>query len=448
MSMETEEFSGRIIIDSFDVLFTISGFEVTFLNPDFSKIYDENNFYIKPDDNGFVFGETYDRIQIAIYIRERILLTTVVKLKTWIYIVYNSKTNVGCNKGFYGIDFCGGTINTLFPESLLTKDFNGSNEDRIVLTKNLKNDLHYVMNRDEIKGYLHLFSTIKEKHSLSNGTEIIHAGTHLELGFNEFMELKEFEHMYRSIVTLCQFMAFRKNVGFDNVYLLGKDMKIVASCYINGGEDRTNKHTMRCITFRDLGECVVNLLESILEDTQDEPSYCVNFLPKNDEDIMYIDNAKLRDICSAIECEMDIIPINAASDKNFDELIKDVKNLIKEHRSGENPLKNQKTYDFIFGNIRHWNPALADRIYETYSLHKEEMDRFMINVKHPITKEGIQELVNYRNTITHGSYRKADDKIFYTAVAIGALVYCCVLERVGVSKERIKDLMERGITIK
>lgn len=446
MNIGKKEFSGRIIIDDFDILFTITDFEVTFLSPNFSGIYDNKGICIRPEENGFVFGETYDGNCIAIYIGEEIVLETVVKIETWIYILFNGVDIVSSKKEFYGIGFCGGTINTLFPSSPLIRDFN-CDDNKIVLNKNLNDCLHFAMNTEHIKGNMSLFSQIVENYSFSKGTEIHNGDAHLELIFNDFIELKDFERIYSSIISLCQFMAFRENVGFDMVYLVGKDENINATCYINEGENRTNKDAVRCITFKDLGESIVNLLESILKDTPDEPSYCVNFLPQNDMDVMFIDNTKLKNICSAIECEMNLAGINAASDENFAELIKDIKEIVKKHRDGEKPLENKKTYDFIFGDINHWNPALSDRIYETYLLYEKEIDSFLINFNHQITKEKIQEFANYRNTITHGSYKVADDNIFYTSVAIGALVYCCILKRIGVSESKIKELMERGILL-
>ena len=56
-----------------------------------------------------------------------------------------------------------------------------------------------------------------------------------------------------------------------------------------------------------------------------------------------------------------------------------------------------------------------------------------------IDDDAIKAFVKYRNDITHGSHRVLDVKIAITAHCLERLVYCCLLERIGVERSRILE---------
>lgn len=62
-----------------------------------------------------------------------------------------------------------------------------------------------------------------------------------------------------------------------------------------------------------------------------------------------------------------------------------------------------------------------------------------------ISRKQIDELVKYRNTITHGSFMPLDNKIAETAFVLMELVYCCILKRIGLTDKVIKDLFKRHL---
>lgn len=57
-----------------------------------------------------------------------------------------------------------------------------------------------------------------------------------------------------------------------------------------------------------------------------------------------------------------------------------------------------------------------------------------------ITEESIRAFVKYRNDITHGRHRTLDIEVATTAFYLGGLVYCCILDRVGLDRAKIYDL--------
>ena len=62
-----------------------------------------------------------------------------------------------------------------------------------------------------------------------------------------------------------------------------------------------------------------------------------------------------------------------------------------------------------------------------------------------ISREEIDELVKYRNTITHGSFMPLDNKLAETTFVLIKLVYCCILKRIGLTDKVIKKLLKRNL---
>ena len=140
-------------------------------------------------------------------------------------------------------------------------------------------------------------------------------------------------------------------------------------------------------------------------------------------------------ICSALECELSFInDLAPTEEKNLQNLINDVKKGIKAHRKGSNRLTD-KTYDLIFSNIRTWSMTASNKICKLYHRYEKELSFF--DPEGTINDERILAYVYYRNGITHGSFRVMDHEIASTAYVLQALVYCCLLTRIGVSREDI-----------
>ena len=57
----------------------------------------------------------------------------------------------------------------------------------------------------------------------------------------------------------------------------------------------------------------------------------------------------------------------------------------------------------------------------------------------------VKEFVDYRNGITHNSSRPLNQSVTSTAFLLSGVVYCCVLERIGVSKTQIQKLCTKGM---
>ena len=61
-----------------------------------------------------------------------------------------------------------------------------------------------------------------------------------------------------------------------------------------------------------------------------------------------------------------------------------------------------------------------------------------------ICDSDIKAFVKYRNDITHGRHRILDEIIAVTAHVLAGLVYCCLLNRIGMERSQILDLCKCG----
>ena len=135
---------------------------------------------------------------------------------------------------------------------------------------------------------------------------------------------------------------------------------------------------------------------------------------------------------------MELSKIKVERDAEFKKLVTEMKELVKAHRDGEHPLKEANDYQFIFGTLDHMSGALADKIEICFQ-------RYQPLLGEAISRRHIDELVSYRNTITHGSYMQLDGQLAETTFILMKLVYCCVLKRVGMEDAKVRELMERRV---
>lgn len=444
--------TGIVYLGEINVNFVIENFQFTFMAPEAWNVNNTREIVMKPDINGYIYGKTHSGHNIAIYIGKVCRFITKSNINTWCYIISNGSLSSPKLTEFRGISFEGGTLNALFPARSLDVNSEESKGNRIVID-NIPDDLKYRIDTEKYKANIRLSSCVTIKHSRLKGFQLSNGNAVMEIDFGENQELGKLGNYYDYNIAICKFFTFRENVGFEKIQLLHQHDELpegvltsFATCYIRKTYELTQKVDVRCISFRNIKqEELQKLYVAITMNKDNKPSYCINFLPKDDKTLMKMDNGRIRNICSSIECELDLTQINMDNDPNFVTIIKEIKDIVKKHRGGDNPL-SLKTYDFIFGSIKHWNSAVADRIYKAYCIHKKEMEPFFNNItmNYTFTQEEINKLVKYRNGITHGMYKENTIDVSLAAVTVMALVYCCVLTRIGMDSERITEIMDCG----
>ena len=110
---------------------------------------------------------------------------------------------------------------------------------------------------------------------------------------------------------------------------------------------------------------------------------------------------------------------------------------------GKNQIPLDKSsLDLIFSSISNWSRSANEKFCELYHRYEEEMINLNLS-EADISDEDISQFVKYRNNITHGSFRVMDSSIATTAYILSGLIYCALLSRIGVSREKILYLCKK-----
>lgn len=417
-----------------NISFVLDGFQCVFFNT--GPI--PNTYITLPQNQGFILGRTTDKRYVYIYSHQDLKMWTELTLNTWGYFVSNHPDI----KTYKAICFEGGILKKLFFQSSLKFEYTDDEETKV---KYQDDSLTYPLSNKKIKGNISIHSAPHQHMSVEEGDAISTGGAHLEITFEEGKEIQAFPEIFGYILNMCQFMAYRRNISFDKITLKDKCeqfpefMDSIAECYIRYEYTQdTEKSIHSRLTFNTLGACVTNLLDSIVDNKPNKPRFNIGFIPENDKNVTFITRVKIREVCSALESEMELSKIQVQQEKAFDDLVKKLKDTVIEDRDGVHSLTDQKAYDYIIGTLRHMSGALSDRIekcfFEYHSLIGEYISRKKIN-----------ELVKYRNTITHGNFMPLDNKLAKTTFVLIRLVYCCILKRIGLEDYVIKELFKQQL---
>lgn len=95
--------------------------------------------------------------------------------------------------------------------------------------------------------------------------------------------------------------------------------------------------------------------------------------------------------------------------------------------------------------MAHWSQSFAEKINGLYKTYKDEMG--CLSSPESIGETDIHEFVKYRNSVTHGRHRIMADSIVRTAHILCGLVYCSILNRIGIDKNTIMFLCKNKIII-
>ena len=342
---------------------------------------------------------------------------------------------------FSKLRFVGGTLNNLYSHESMKLDLteNGYTLTEIDNSRSFK----FQINGNECT------LTIGNTTSVGNGTHGIRIndnGIYLNVEFAEDQPLSAIFRHVAIIKELLSFMTFRQNVGFERI--IATPAREDAEHYIPSFQifirndvPLTDKKNYN-IEFEDLGDAVGNLLEMLYISTDKKPSHSLGFIPEDDQHSTIMTDRKVKEICSALECELTFIKDLASTEEaHLTKLIETVKELVKKHKESSEKLSD-KTYDVINGSISNWSMSAGDKFILLYKRYAGEM-AILNQTSFSIDDDAIHNVVKYRNDVTHGKHRIMDMNVAITANILSGLVYCCILSRVGVSREKIVELCSK-----
>lgn len=413
--------------------------------------YIKNNTILKCySKNNFLYGKTHDNHNIAIYYNyDELEIYNRATLYTSCYIIsegYDITNKFQPNKfdEYNAICFKGKILNELFNKEI--EFFSNKNGQSIKYNGDIR---RYIIKTENDKFELIIKTCINERHSIkgikvSNDIELI-------LKFNNKIKINDLFYHYNKIKELLCFMVYRENISFEEVSLLNINNEFyekIATVHIKEKTCEINKSFHGKINFDDVHDILPNILNILYHKKDDKYSYNFGFLPKNDEDVDFIDNTKIKNITSGLECELNQYNYNEEDSLELNELIKITKKNVEEYRKTHNKI-DERTYNLIFSNIDNWDFPLYYKLIYCYHEYEEEMNLLKYNLlscsnfsisNECITDDDISNFVKYRNSITHGKHRIMDMRIYYTAYILSGLIYCLFLSRMGMDRNKIREL--------
>ncbi len=333
-----------------------------------------------------------------------------------------------------------------------------------IVYKQYANAKKFTINLDECSSEWIFGSIIRSRASIDKGISLENNKSVLEIHFNESQGLQTFCDYYEYVTTLLGFLTFRGAAPFEEIGLLYKHVKRgfvkFADCYVNTSidifannsetgqkeEERQIRNPMNSVSVHLLSNDVFgNLIHSIMGTDKKNVALPIAIVPKDDRDAKIITLEKIKSICSTLEIEMNVAGIKLNKGDKLESLIKDIKNIIKEHRDSEDNRLPSKTYDNMFNSISHWGDSLADRAIEAWNQNETFLRPWLSLIGISISEKDIAAVVKARNDITHRGFQNIDENIASTAFVMIGIIYVLALKRLKVRDEIIKDLMNRRL---
>lgn len=394
----------------------------------------------------FLEGITLDRQQVYLY------MTLPMQLHEGVTHFNTDVVIVGRNvkeRKITGLQFTGGTLGLLFMPDRLDIDMTEKG-DYSVTCKSDRIEQKVVIGEKEYT--IAVESSLHEKFGVS-GRSLVNDQVIFEVVATEGIEMKEVIPLYNAVHKMFRFLTFRKNIRFEKTELLFEEYYGDEVYHATGAtmhckdhfENATEKRWISCIPIKTVENCMGKLFRMIYEERENKPYFSLDFLPENDEDAGWISLEKVRNICTALECEAMLQKLTAENDPRFRALIKEVKNIVTVHRKGENALPG-KTYDLIDNSISHWDYAAADKVKALFHKYEEILIQsrcFQMSVAK--FEEGIDRIIRSRNRVTHGNFASISNEDALIAVNLMNLIYISRLDRLGVGEEAVRELMKRSV---
>lgn len=398
-----------------------------------------------PTVDSFICGKTYQNHKIAIYaglsplkVRGDTCLRTAAYVKATSNVVEKDILH------FDAISIGGKILNNVFKIKGIRTEYLG--DDKVL--KYNDDSISSKIVTDEYTIDFDIRSHTTERYSLSEGQSIDNSEVAITLKFDKRQPtIKVFEH-YNKMRDLISFMIYRSNVDFDSIFLLQKNTEgkyeKIASVHIKSNVDISNKSRIHNIMFNDISENLPRLVKLLYDSKEGEQTISLGFIPDNDDKSHIMTNEKVRQICSAIECELKFASdLNLEKDKVLRELSKLAAEVVKDFRKEHTEIDNS-SYNSILTSIGYWSLPLSEKVKALFRKYEE----FIIKLNRSqivVTEESIGRFIQYRNDITHGKHRTLDEEIAITGHLLCGVIYCCVLERIGFTMEEIKHLCDMKI---
>ena len=397
----------------------------------------------KETNEGFVTGQTHSGHYIAIYTGQDVFrVNAPSSIHTFLYITSkNNASDIWCGQPFDGITFCGGCIDKIYHANAIASN-NLFTEKEITLKLNdTRKEFSFEdSNNEKIKV---IFSTnVSMNRSVERGFSIKEDGQFLNVSFQNKRTLKDVPSIIQNISRIISVLIFRQDLHFDKIFLTRKtdmaDHEPVAVVHLES-KNETQKSLTQTFSIHNLDQNCEKFFSLIWNNSIGTTSY----IPEKDADSKRIKAIDIKEICSALEYEIDHTEgILSEEDVALKSIVKEIKKVVKEHRNSDNPLP-QKTYDLIYSSIAHWSQSLSSQIIALWQKHKDAIDAISSRISVELTEGKIDAFVKYRNDTSHGNSLVLSQDIANTAILLECLIYCNVLSRSEMEKGKIVEICKK-----
>lgn len=426
-----EQLTGILYSETSEIPFILEDFIVKIFPPHFNDgAKDIRTFKFQKDKNGFIHGVLYCGEKISIWIGDHeIECRTEHHIHIGLYMLSSS-----CNEKeilFQGISVFGDPINIIVGNTDLT----------------CKNIIELPLNNDG--AYLKINTMCAE--NLCNFGRSKKVISRINFEFSCPQPFDKILNCFCWVQNICKFMTYRSDsyintftITAPNKYL-NDEYTDIATCFVKlTSKINADYKCFETLSFNDIGEENIIRVFNVFNPSTDK-SFYLNFLPSNKEDANYINIIKIKEICSALECELNYVKLNDKDTSELRLLKRLIRKVIKYHKNSGSPLKKNKTYDRILGEMKYWNLSLSDKIM----LLSDEYSHILVNIGSSFnynfipTYEDICEFVKLRNNNSHGTLTKVSKKQAKTAFWMIGLVYCCLLKRIGLDIYLIEKAVKK-----
>lgn len=435
-----DKLTGILDFGSYKMPFFKNDFVFDFTTLDVSPLQHWLPAETKETKEGFVTGVTHSGHYIAIYTGQEIFrVNATSSIHTFLYITSKGNANdMWRGQPFDGITFCGGCVDKIYHANAIEANNLFTEKEITLKLNNVKKEFCFDdSNKEKIKAS---FSTnVSMSRSVERGFSIKEDGQFFNVSFENKRTLKDVPIIIQNISRIISFMLFRQDLYFDKIFLTRKtdraDYEPIAIVHLER-KSETQKSQTRTLSIHNLGENCENFLSLIWNNSIGTTSY----IPNKDSDAKMIKAIDIKEICSALEYEIDHTKdILSKEDLSLKSLIEEIKQVVNEHRNSKNPLP-QKTYDLIYGSMSHWSQSLSNEIIALWQKHKEAITVISSWISVGLTESKIEAFVKYRNKTTHGNNLVLSKDIANTAVLLECLIYCNILSRSGMNEEKIIEI--------
>lgn len=388
---------------------------------------------IKPED-GFLYGKTYYKNNVAVHLSEEIQTVDCLRLKTDSFIYSSAHIDVEQFKHFNRILFVGGVLNKL--------SFNSNDslkEDAPPINNKFKFNVSVInLKKEKFEMLVKIYSAKGGSYGFGSH-KTVRIDNYLELIFENKQPLNSVFYHYEKIKKIIAFLTGYKNVYFDRVDIYHSPDELWGSQFYNE-ENKTidDLYYTNSITFDCLGEnSIKDLFALVYGSKPKEGLPSLDFLPLCSES--YTMNVNyIRSICSAIEYELNLVDISSDEKKKIKTIITEIKKIIDESKASSSPLKD-KTYSIIESSMSHWDMSLADKIEELRNKMKWEFN-FIQDRLEDRNDISITDFIKCRNSITHKANDEISKTVANTGLVLRSIIRCCILKRINVPQETILEL--------